>query len=122
MSTGEKLVAGGGILMLIASIFDWWHASLGVISVGQNGWEAPGGIWSILAILVSLILAGIVIALRLGNMRMPDLPENVTWGKIFAAGGAIVLILMLLKAWRITAAPVGGFGIGFFIALIAAIA
>jgi hypothetical protein len=121
MSTGEKLIAGGGVLMLIASFLNWWHASIGPISVGQSGWDAPGSLWGILAILLSIVLAGIVIAWRLGNVAMPALPENVTWGIVFGGGAALVVVFMLLKAWRITAAPVGGFGIGFFLGLIAAV-
>jgi hypothetical protein len=120
LSLGEKLVAGGGILMLIASLFDWWHYSSGPFDVGQDGWSAPGSIWGVLAILISIILAGIVVAVRLGNVNMPDLPAAWTWGMVYGAGAALVVIFMLLKAWRIMAAPAGGFGLGFFLGVVAA--
>ena len=119
LSTGEKLIAGGGLLMLVASFFDWWHADAGPFSVGQSGWAAPGSIWSTLAIIISLVLAAAIIAMRLANVNMPALPEGVTWGRVFGGGAALVVILVLLKAWRILAVPVGGFGIGFFLAVIA---
>jgi hypothetical protein len=133
LSMPEKAIAGGGILMFIASFFDWWHASsqsveiegLGRISSGSfgaSGWDAPGDIWSILAILVSVALAGIVIATKLGNVQMPALPPSLTWGQVWGGGAALVVVLMLLKAWRILAAPYGGFGIGFFIAVVATVA
>src|SRR5438105_652186 len=115
LSLGEKLVAGGGILMLIASFLPWWHYSESIISISRNGWGLPGSFWSVLAILISLALAAVIIAIRFGNVKMPDLPENVTWGKVFGGAGGALIILMLLKAWRITAAPAGSFGIGFFI-------
>lgn len=126
LSLAEQLVAGGGILMLIASFFDWWHFSAGVegfsISGGFDGWGDPGSIWSVLAILVSIVMAGVVIATKVGNVQMPALPQNVTWGQVWGGGAAAVVVLMLLKAWRILAAPVGGFGIGFWIAVVATVA
>jgi hypothetical protein len=119
---GEKAVAGGGILMLIASFFDWWHYSSLGFDVGEGGWGEPASIWSILAILISIVLAGIVLATRFGNMKMPDLPQGVTWGMVYGGGAALVVLFMLLKAWRISAVEVGGFGIGFWIGVVAAAA
>jgi hypothetical protein len=122
LSTPEKAIAGGGILMLIASFFNWWSYSEGGFSFGQSGWDSPGSIWGILAILISLALAGVVLATKLGNVQMPALPEGVTWGKVWGGGAALVVVFVLLKAWRIMDVPVGGFGIGFFLAVIAAAA
>ena len=120
LSTPEKAIAGGGVLMLIASFFDWFHANFeGIVSVGRSGWGAPGSIWSVLAILISLALAAAVLVPRLGNVMLPALPENVTWGKVFGGGAAAIVVLILLKAWRIMDVPIGGFGIGFFIAIVA---
>jgi hypothetical protein len=122
LSTPEKAIAGGGILMLIASIFDWWRFSELGFSFGESGWGEPGQIWSILAILIAIVMAGIIIATRLGNVQMPALPEGVTWGMVWGGAAAAVVILMLLKAWRILDVPAGGFGIGFFLGVIAAAA
>jgi hypothetical protein len=119
LSLGEKLVAGGGIVMLIASLFDWWHYSSGPFSYGQSGWGDPGSIWSVLAILISIVLAGIVLAVRFGNVNMPALPAGWTWGMVYGAGAALVVLLMLLKFWRIMAVPAGGPGLGFFLAALA---
>src|SRR5438874_11347469 len=86
LSLGEKCVAGGAILMLIASFFAWWHYSVPTELRGfpgggasYSGWGAPGSIWSTLAILVSLFLGAAVLAQRLGNMTMPNLGQ-ITWG------------------------------------------
>jgi hypothetical protein len=122
LSTAEKAIAGGGILMLIASFFNWWGGSIAGTSFGSSGWGSPGAIWSVLAILVCIALAGLVLATKFGNVNMPDLPENVTWGKIFGGAAVAVVVLMLLKAWQISAEDAGGFQIGFFLGLIAAAA
>lgn len=119
LSTGEKLIVGGGALMLIASIFPWYRFSELGFSFSESGWGDPGSIWSILAILLSVALAGIVLAMRIGNMTMPSLPENLTWGAVYGGGAAVLIVLMLLKAWRILDVPVGGFGFGFYLAVVA---
>ena len=118
LSLPEKLIAGGGVLMLIASIFDWFSYS----GFGEGGWGKPGSIWSVLAILISLVLAAVILATRLGNVQMPALPQNLTWGQVWGGGAAAIVVLMVLKAWRIMDVPVGGFGIGFFIAVVATVA
>ncbi len=123
LSTPEKAIAGGGVLMLVASLLDWWHVSgSGFGSAGQSGWGSPGSIWGILAILLSIALAGVVLSTRLGNVQMPALPESLTWGKVWGGGAAAIVVFMLLKAWRITEVPIGGFGIGFFLGALAAAA
>ena len=122
LSLGEKLIGGGAVAMLVASLLDWWSVSESGFSFGASGWDSPGSIWSILAILMSVGLAAVTVLPKLTTIAMPALPESVTWGMVHGGGGALVIVLMLLKAWRISAFPVGGFGIGFFIAIVAAAA
>jgi hypothetical protein len=121
LSIPEKAIVGGGVLMLIASLFlDWYHVSFeGFGGGGTTGTGAPGGIWGILVLLISIALAGVVVATKLGNVTMPALPEGVTWGMVWGGGAAAVVVFMILKAWRISAVPIGGFGIGFFLGVIA---
>jgi hypothetical protein len=120
LSLGEKLVVGGGIVMLIASVFgSWWHYSNSGISVGQDAWSAPGSIWGTLAVLLSVVLAGITLAVRFGNVQMPALPNDVTWGMVYGGGAALIGLFMLLKLWRIVAVPAGGPGLGFYLGFIA---
>ena len=121
-SLGEKLVAGGVIVMLIASILPWWSYSSGPFDASQNGWSSPGAIWSVLAILISIILAGVTLAVRLGDVEMPALPTNWTWGMIYGIGAILLALFMLLKFWRILAVPLGGPSYGFGLAVLAVIA
>jgi hypothetical protein len=119
LSTPEKAVAGGGVLLLIASFLDWWHYSELGFSFGESAWGDPGSIWGILLVFVGIALAGIVLATKLGNMAMPQLPQGVTNGTLFGGGAALAVVLLLLKAWRIMDVPAGGFGIGFFLGVVA---
>ena len=120
LSTAEKFISGGALLMFIASFLDWWSVSVeGIASFGEDGWGDPAAIWSVLAILLSIALAAVVIATRLGNVDMPTLPDYLTWGRVLTGGAAAVVVLILLKGWRISAADAGGFDVGYFLALVA---
>ena len=63
-------------------------------------------------------MAGAVIAQKLGNVQLPNI-GGMSWGECYGGGAAAVVVLVLLKAWRIQAVPIGGFGIGFFLGVIA---
>ena len=136
LSMGEKLIMIGGVVFVIAAIILPWikisvsgAAGFAGASASKTAVGEPAAIWGWLAVIVALILAGVVIA-RLMDMQLPALPPQYTWGQVFAAGGGLLLVLTLLKAWRIQAVDVGGglsgvdksFGFGFFIGIIAAVA
>lgn len=117
MSNGEKLIAGGGIVMLIASILPWYSVDFIFGSINRNGWQSPGAIWSILATLLAVALAAAVIAPKFGNVTLPDL-GGVTWGQAFLAGGVAVVILVLIKLVNESSYM----SFGFYLGIIAAIA
>jgi hypothetical protein len=134
LSLGEKLVAGGSLVFIVAAIFfDWWSADSGPINYGHALLSSPGAIWGLIAFVVAVALGGLVVATRFGNVTLPALPTGWTWGMVNGAGVIILVLAMLLKAWRINSgeasiggatvdAGLGGFGIGFFLGLLAAIA
>ncbi len=122
LSLGEKLVAGGGVLMLIASFLPWYKITLGIegiarISVSRNGWESPGALWSLLAILIAVAMAGSIIGQRFGNMRLPNL-GSITWGMAYLIGGGLVVVLVLLKLLNESSY----LSFGFYLGIIAAAA
>jgi len=122
LSLGEKLVAGGGILMLIASFLPWYRYSSSIegfsFSISRNGWQDPATPWSLLAILIGAVLAGSILAMRLGNVKLPEMSGGMTWGMIYGAGGGLVAILMLLTL----VGESSYLSFGFFLAIIAAVA
>jgi hypothetical protein len=122
LSMGQKLIAGGGILMLIASFLPWYKVSFSVAQIGfstsvsRSGWQSPGGIWSILAVLLAVAMAGVVIA-RLANVALPDL-GSVTWGQAMLGGGVAVAVLVVIKLLNHSS----NLSFGFFLGIIAAVA
>jgi hypothetical protein len=122
LSLGEKLVAGGGVLMLIASFLPWYKIDFGLEEFGlgsftANGWESPGAIWSVLAVLVGLVMAAAVLAPKLGNVQLPALGQY-TWGQAHLALGALVALFILLKLINESSS----ISYGFFLGIIAAAA
>ncbi|HEY4684442.1 MAG TPA: hypothetical protein VII57_00200 [Dehalococcoidia bacterium] len=117
LSLGEKLVAGGGVLMVIFSFLPWHHFSAdieGIVSVSFNrsAWQSPDALWSMLAVLISVAMAVVVLGPKLANMQLPNL-GTVTWGQAMLVGGVAVLILVLLKFISETSYLGFGFYLGF---------
>ena len=123
LSMGQKLIAVGGIALLIFSFLPWHHYSFGAISgipgvpgsLNRNAWQSPDAIWSILAVLIGLIMALVVLS-KLANVDLPDL-GSVTWGQAMLGAAAAVSILVIIKF----IAHSGSLGIGFFLGFIAAV-
>jgi hypothetical protein len=119
LSLGEKLIAAGGVLLLIASFLPWYRVSVRFgefsASASANGWEAPGALFSILAVLIGVVLAGAVLGPKLGNMQLPAL-GSITWGQAFVGGGAAALILVIIKFLNESSSISFGFFLGFIAA------
>jgi hypothetical protein len=120
MSTGEKLIAGGGLVLLIASFLPWYKVSVGIgdfsASFSANGWEAPGALWSILAVICGVVLAGAVLGPKFANMQLPAL-GSVTWGQAFLGLGAAALALVIIKFLSESSSLSYGFYLGFIAAV-----
>ena len=116
LSTGEKLVAGGGILLLIdAFLFPWYSVDLGVVDFSRNGLQSPEAIWSILAVLIGIGLAVAVLGPKFANMQMPVLPSNLTLGQLYLGGGALSFALLVLKYLLESNYVAIGFYLGFIL-------
>lgn len=117
LTNGEKLIAGGGVVLLIASILPWYSIDFGEFgSVSRNGWESPGALWSILAVLIGLIMAGSVLAPKLGNVQLPDL-GSITWPQAHLGLGAVAVVFLILKFINESSYLSFGFYLGFLAAL-----
>ena len=105
LGTGEKIILIAGPLLFIDGFLNWYSVSGQCIDLGTgfevceggsaSGWESPGSIWSVLAILLGLTMAGLVAAVRFGNVKLPEMPQGVTWGRIMLGmGGASALFVV----------------------------
>lgn len=121
LTTSDKIIAGSGILLFIAYFLPWFKVDNGLgNSVNFSGGDV-GFLWSTFPMLLGLIAAGVVIASKMFDVKLPDLP--IPWGQAFLGLGALAALLVLLKL--LIGESVFGFDLdrafGLFIAAIAAI-
>ncbi|HLG11239.1 MAG TPA: hypothetical protein VI876_05715 [Dehalococcoidia bacterium] len=118
LSNGEKLIAGGGVLMLIASFLPWYKYDFSdLISVSRNGWQSPGAFWSLLAVVIGVAMAVAILGPKFANLQLPDL-GSVTWPQAHLGLGVAALVFIILKF--INESSYMSFG--FYLGIIAAIA
>ena len=87
------LLAGGGILMLLASFMKWWYIpDLDIDSLQGTAWNAPGSGWSIGAVLLGAT-AGVYALFLKFNPSQRGRP----WGKSYVLGANGVILLLILK-------------------------
>ena len=117
LSIGEKIIVIAGLVLLIDGFLPWYSVYLGPFgSFTRNGWQSPGALWSMLAILIGLAMAGVV-AVKLSTEGV--IPENVggfSWPKIFLGGGVAALLLVVIKFLNESSHLAFGFYLGFIAA------
>jgi hypothetical protein len=92
LTTSDKVVAGSGLLLFIASFLPWF--GIDGFDGSGNGWDV-GFLWGGIPALLGLAAAGVVLASKLGDVKLPDLP--ITWGQAILGAGALSALLVLLK-------------------------
>ncbi len=123
LSKGERIVLVAGVLLVIDLLFLPWHRiRLSVLGVGvtetATGVQAPNGGWGVLALLITLVMIGQIVAARFTSARLPRPP--VPWGQVHLFAGIAVLVLLLIKL--VAETDFLGFGAWLGIILAAALA
>jgi hypothetical protein len=98
LAPGEIVTVISGALLLVFSFFSWYGYDFGPFSVSRNGWQSPGALWSLLAILLGVVLAAHVIVEKLSAIDLPERLGSVGWGVMHLAGGALAFIFVIIKA------------------------
>lgn len=112
VTTGDRIVAGAGVLLLIDLLFLPWHQ---VFSFSITAVEAPGGWWGTLAVLVTLAILVVTAIRRFTAVSFPVLPRPI--GELNLVANAAVLAVLVLKLALDT--DFLGFGAFFALALAA---
>lgn len=94
LTTSDKVIAGSGIVLFIASFLPWFEASASGYSTSGNGWDV-GFFWGGIPALLGLLSAGIVLGTKLGSLKMPELP--VSTGQAMLIAGAVAAAIVVLK-------------------------
>lgn len=97
LSTGDKVIAGSGIVLFVAYFLPWFKIDFGGFiggSASASGSDV-GFLWSTFPMLLGLVMAGSVIASKLFDVKLPDLP--IPWGQAYLGAGALAAVLVILK-------------------------
>ncbi len=118
MSIGEKGIVVAGALLLIASFLPWYRVDLGPFGdISRNGWQSPGAFWSMLAVFIGLAMAVAVGLKNFTDVALPDKPAGRTWAEVYLGGGALALLLVVIKFIAESSNLSYGFYIGFLATL-----
>ena len=119
LGVGEKVIIIAGVFLFLVGFLPWYSVDLGPFgSVTWNAWEGWGEIWSILAILVGLAMAGVVIVKGLTEVEVPNDMGGLSWPKIMLGSGLATLLFVLIKLLNESSY----LGFGFYLGFIAAAA
>jgi hypothetical protein len=101
LSLGDKIATICGIVLLIDLVFLPWHRvcvdfGFGGEACGSaSAIESPNGFLGILAVLLTLVIVGVLIAHKVGDVDLPELP--IPHPHAIFYGCIAVLVLLLLK-------------------------
>jgi hypothetical protein len=119
LSVGEKIIIVAGVVLFIVGFLPWYSVDIGPFGdYTRNGWQSPGAIWSIVAILIGLAMAGVIVLKNFGTVAIPDNVGGFTWPKIHLGGGVAALVFVLIKL----ANESSYLGFAFYVGIIAAAA
>lgn len=121
LSLGEKIILIAAVVLFIDGFLPWYSVDLGSFggvdlgSVSRNGWQSPGAMWSILAVLIGLAMAGVIAVKNLAKEgTIPDNISGITWPKIHLGAGAAAALFVLIKLLNHS----GNMSFGFFLGII----
>ena len=119
LSIGEKIIIIAGAILFIDGFLPWYSIDFGPLgSFTRSGWQSPGALWSMLAIVIGLAMAAVVVLKGLTEVEIPDNVGGQSWPKILLGGGAAALVLVLIKLLNESSF----LGFGFYLGIIAAAA
>ena len=85
--------------------------------MSRNGLQSPGALWSTLAILIGIAMAGTIAAVKFGNVQLPALGGSMTWGMLYLGGGGAAVALIVIKFLNESSSLSFGFFLGFIAAV-----
>ena len=122
ITQGERIVLIAGVLLIIDLLFFPWHkidlGGLVGVDVTRTGVQSPNSFYGVIALLITVVMVGQIIAAKLANATLPAMP--VTWGQVHLIAGIVVLVVLLIKL--IVETDFLGFGAYLGILLAAALA
>lgn len=97
LTQGERIVLIAGVLLIIDLLVMPWHNIElgGLVDVNRTGVQSPNAFYGVIALILAIVMVGQIVAAKLANAKLPDLP--IGWGQIHMIAGIAVFALLLLK-------------------------
>lgn len=97
LALGEKVILIAASVLLIDSFLPWYSVDLGFASVSRNGWQSPGGFYSLLAVLLGVVMGAQIVVARFTSASIPDKLGTLSWPRVHMIGGIASLALVVIK-------------------------
>jgi hypothetical protein len=99
VSLGEMLAAAGGLVLLVCMFLPWFDGSLSragrpTVSEVSTGWEAYGGVFDVLIVVLALVPVAIAIR-RAGAAVSSRLP--LEQGALVLGAGALLIVIVAVR-------------------------
>jgi hypothetical protein len=130
LSPANIVILAAGVLILIGSFFGFYKfdipkSTFGNLTIGGsksfNAWSTGQFLIATLPALLGIVMAAhVALAAFAPNVSLPDRVLGLTWDQIHLALGFQAALMMV--AFLIRSKPYTGFGVGFWLMLIAGIA
>jgi hypothetical protein len=118
LSREDWMVGGGSLLLIIDLLFLPWHSVSGFgVSADFSGTDAPGSIWGVLALIVTIVvLVDLALARFSPDTQMPttQLGRDMTR----TAAAALGLLLVVIKFIDNTSFLAWGTWVGIILAVV----
>jgi len=116
MSTAEKLLAGGSILLLIDSFLPWQSVGIAdILSVSANMWGGSGAFFGLITGLLAIALIVVGVLSMTGTMANMNM-GTMTADKLVGWLGAGVFVFGILKfIFALTESPAWGAFLGLIL-------
>ena len=96
LTLSDKIIAGSGIVLFIAYFLTWFTVDAGIFSADVSGGDVTNAfLFATIPMLIGLVMAGVVIASKLFDVKLPELP--VPWGTAMFGAGALAALLVVMK-------------------------
>lgn len=100
LTLGERIVLAVGTLLIVDLLFlPWYDVDFGGLVTGvdttRSGVESPNSGYGVIAVIVTLVMVGQIVASRLLSARLPAPP--IPWSQVHLIAAAFVLGLLVGK-------------------------
>jgi hypothetical protein len=119
LGIGEKIIIIAAVILFIDGFLPWYSVDLGPFgNYTRSGWQSPGAIWSIFAVLLGLAMGAVVVLKGLTEVEVPENVSGFSWPKIMLGGGVAAVVLLAIKLLNESSY----LGFGFYLGIICAAA